>query len=123
MLNAADNLSSMARLFGEATRLNLEATTALVQGRPVNDLAPLFQAKETISTQLTALLPLLKVVQGSTTAEEELLRVQAAQGEAARSEARLSELLGKLVSQRGTNAWAYQQNSLPTPAKRWETEG
>lgn len=122
-MSAADDLSSMARLFRKATRLNLDAATALLQGRPFSDLAPLFQEKEAISAQLTVLLPLLKDVQGSTLVEEELLAVQTAQAEAARSEARLSELLGKLISQRGTAAWAYPQNNLQTPAKRWETEG
>ena len=122
-MSAVDDLGTMAQLFAEITHLNLEAAAGLAQGRPPMDLATLFQAKEAATAKLLALLPLLETVTQGTDLQAEVFAAQAAQGEAARSEARLSELLGKLVSQRGKAGRAYQQNGPQTPAKGWEVKG
>ena len=122
-MSVAADLETMGRLFGEITRLNLEAAAGLAQGKPLAGLGPLFQAKDAATAKLMALLPLLEIVQPGAEEMTAVFAAQAAQREAVRSETKLSELLDKMVSQRGNAGEAYQQNRAPRPATGWERRG
>ena len=116
------SLAQLTQAFVRAASLNQQVLQALTQGRALADLAPLFDEKAALGRDLERWLPELER-QRHLDGQGELGAALQAQAEAARSEAKVSEALSKIVSLGGIAKDAYQQKNHKNGVNSWEVRG